>query len=385
MAQEADLPNARERAAALVERGLDFLQTQQQPDGTWQSEPHVPPAYTALALRAFVNSEKHGPDAPLVRRGFDALLGQQVEDGGIYDNLLANYNTAIAISALAAAQKEAGDERYRAELHRAVTYLRRLQWTPETDPDSPEDKPGEEQRVSGEEDPFFGGWGYGGRSRGPGRPDLSNAQIALDALHDAGVPASDPAFQRAVTFVGRLQNYETNSAEWAGTDGGFIYSPGGDRNFESFAGEYVTSSGQRRLRSYGSMTYAGFKSMVYAGLGKDDPRVQAAFNWITSNWTLDENPGISESNPENADYGLYYYYLTLGRALNAFDQPILETAGGAVDWRLQFIEKMAELQKPDGSWSGNPRWQEDDPTLVTSYVVLALQEVMEDLEEHPAK
>jgi len=372
------------RAQALADRGLAYLEKQQQPDGTWQPDPRVPPAITALALRGFVNSEKYGPDAPLVKKGFDALLAQQVADGGIYENLLANYNTAIAVSALAEAQERAGDKRYQEAIDKAVAYLRKLQWTPETDPEFAEEE--QEQKVSGEADPFYGGWGYGGRSRGPGRPDLSNAQIALEALHQAGVPANDPAFQRAVIFVSRLQNYEgSNTAEWAGSDGGFIYSPGGDRNYESFAGEYTTADGKRRLRSYGSMTYAGLKSMVYAGLSKDDPRVRAAFGWVSENWTLDENPGIAATNPENADHGLYYYYLTLARALDAYDQPILDTPSGKVDWRLALIEKMGQLQKEDGSWSGNAKWQENDPTLVTSYIVIALETAMKDLKEHPAE
>ena len=32
----------------------------------------------------------------------------------------------------------------------------------------------------------------------------------------------------------------------------------------------------RVLRSYGGMTYAGLKSMAYAKLTRDDPRVKAA-------------------------------------------------------------------------------------------------------------
>ena len=35
------------------------------------------------------------------------------------------------------------------------------------------------------------------------------------------------------------------------------------------------------LRSYASMTYAGLKSMIYAGLDRDDPRVKAALDYIT--------------------------------------------------------------------------------------------------------
>ena len=33
------------------------------------------------------------------------------------------------------------------------------------------------------------------------------------------------------------------------------------------------------------MTYSGLKSMIYAGLTKDDPRVKAAVQWIRSTTT----------------------------------------------------------------------------------------------------
>ena len=384
LAQQA--PSPEQQGQKVIDKGLEFLKSRQQPNGSWQATDRVPPAITALALRGFVNDSRYGPDHPIVKSGFDALIAQQVADGGIYEDLLANYNTAIAVSALAEARQKAGDDRYTEVIDKAVQFLKKLQWTEETDPQSPEDKPGEEQSVSGPQDPFYGGWGYGGRSRGPGRPDLSNAHIALEALSAAGVPKEDAAYSQALIFVGRLQNYsQANSAEWAGDDGGFIYSPGGDRNFESFAGEYVTAAGQRRLRSYGSMTYAGLKSMVYAGLSKDDPRVRAAFDWIQNNWTLEENPGIAADNPENKDHGLYYYYLTLARALNAYDQPVLLTPQGPVDWRVAFIEGMSQLQRPDGSFSGNERWLENDPVLVTSYVVIALENALEDLRQHPVR
>lgn len=369
------------RVDALIDKGLTFLKDQQKPDGGWASEKE-PPAITALVLRAFVLDPKYPVETPFVRKGFDRLLSFQLENGGIYRDLLANYNTAIAISALAAANRD----EYRERLDKAVAYLKGLQWTEATRPEHDDATRGQ-QVVRDEKDPFFGGWGYGGRSRGAGRPDLSNAQMALDALHDAGIPPSDPAFQRALAFVSRLQNHRaTNDQPWAGDDGGFIYGPADTRKGESFAGEYTTSDGDRRLRSYGSMTYAGLKSMIYAGLTRDDPRVQAAWKWITSNWTLDENPGMRHAGAENAQHGLYYYYHTLARALNEYDQPVIETADGKrIDWRVAFVEQLEKLQKPDGSFVGDARWMEANPVLVTSYVVLALHEVRKDLAEHPPK
>jgi squalene-hopene/tetraprenyl-beta-curcumene cyclase len=151
------------------------------------------------------------------------------------------------------------------------------------------------------------------------------------------------------------------------------------------AGELTGPDGRRLLRSYGTMTYAGLKSMIYAGLTKDDPRVKAAWSWVTKNWTLDENPGMKGSSPDAAQSGLYYYFHTLAKALNAYNQPTIETTRGKHDWRIEVVEKVATLQKPDGSWQGDKRWMENNPVLVTAYTVLALQEVQRDLAEHPVK
>jgi squalene-hopene/tetraprenyl-beta-curcumene cyclase len=366
-----------ESARAVIDRGLEFLRTQQRDDGSWHREGE-PPAITALVLKAFVRQPNFSAETPFVARGYKVLLDQQVEDGGIYKDLLANYNTAIAVSALVAANRP----EFAPRIERAVAYLRNLQWT-----QSVTTAEGEDVEIASEADPWHGGWGYGGRSRGKGRPDLSNVSITLDALHDAGIKPEDPAFQAAIRFVTRLQNSSsTNDQPWAGDDGGFIYGPGDDRRGESMAGESPLGDGRRGLRSYGSMTYAGLKSFIHAGLTRDDPRVRAAFGWISANWTLEENPGMGLGKPENAKQGLYYYYHTLARAMNVFEQPTIETPDGRqIDWRIELINKVASLQQPDGSFVGEKRWMEDNPVLVTSYVVLALQEALEDLEQHPPR
>ena len=70
----------------------------------------------------------------------------------------------------------------------------------------------------------------------------------------------------------------------------------------------------------------------------------------------------------------------------AYGQPVITDAQGTPhDWRLELIDKLAALQQPDGSWAGEKRWMEDNPVLVTSYVVMALQEVQKDLEQHPPR
>jgi squalene-hopene/tetraprenyl-beta-curcumene cyclase len=194
---------------------------------------------------------------------------------------------------------------------------------------------------------------------------LSNTAFLVDALHTLGRGADDPAMQKALLFISRCQNLESpqNTTQFAAkvNDGGFYYTiaAGGS----SFAGE--TADGG--LRSYGSMTYAGLKSMIYAGVGKDDPRVKAAHEWVKQHYTVTENPGMGEQ-------GLYYYYHTFAKALATMGESQLATADGQThDWRAELVQQLAASQKSDGSWiNSNTRWLEGDPNLVTAYSLLAL-------------
>ncbi len=92
----------------------------------------------------------------------------------------------------------------------------------------------------------------------------------------AGIPKNDPAFKKAAIFVSRCQNLkgEHNDQKWAGkiNDGSFIYSPaaGGQTKTQ----DKPNDGGG--LPGYGSMTYAGIKSLIYCGVSKDDPRIQKA-------------------------------------------------------------------------------------------------------------
>lgn len=127
-----------------------------------------------------------------------------------------------------------------------------------------------------------------------------------------------------------------------------------------------------RHRAYGTMTYAGLKSYLYAGLSKTDPRVLAAREWISRNYTLDVNPGSLETD------GLYYYYLMFARTYDALGEPVVPvvTKGGTEqrDWAKDLIDQLATLQNEDGSFrSVDDRWMENNPVLITAYSLIALQ------------
>ncbi|NDC53072.1 MAG: hypothetical protein EBZ74_01985 [Planctomycetia bacterium] len=329
---------------AAIERGSKYLIEQgQAADGSFSSQ--VGPAVTALAVTALVQSGTPADD-PAVKKGLEYLLKFRNADGGIHtpDSKVANYETAIAIMALAACNYGG---RYAKELQEAEAFVKGLQW------DDAEGK--------NSDDPAYGGAGYGSK----GRPDLSNTAFMIEALRSVGTSQNDPAIQRALAFVSRTQNLEgphnTLPHPAKNPDGGFYYTPA--NGGESQAGTLPNGG----LRSYGSMTYAGLKSMIFAGVSKTDPRVKAATAWLRKHYTFAENPGL-------ADAGLYYYFHTAAKALEALDDDrFADEAGTEHDWRGELSDVILARQQPDGSWvNGNKRWMEGDPNLVTAYALLAL-------------
>ena len=155
-----------------------------------------------------------------------------------------------------------------------------------------------------------------------------------------------------------------NTTPFAGKigDGGFYYTPAAGGT--SQAG--LAANGG--LRSYGSMTYAGLKSMIYAGVQPSDPRIKAARTWIQANYTVRLNPGLGQQ-------GLYYYYHTFAKSLSVLDLDLVkDSAGVRHDWRSELFDQLAKLQRPNGSWVNRaPRWYEGDPNLSTTYILLALK------------
>jgi squalene-hopene/tetraprenyl-beta-curcumene cyclase len=336
-------PGATPTAAEMkpvIDKAVEYLRTHQDEDGSF-SKKLGGPGVTGLVIASLLRNG-YGPDDPMVAKGLAYLEKSAKDDGGIYDRGLANYTTCVALLAFTEANKNG---RYDKVIANATKFLKSLQHdeSHNFDPTKPE----------------YGGAGYDGRSR----PDLSNTQFFIDALHSAGVPKDDPAMQRALVFLSRCQNLpgEHNQLEFAkkATEedkGGFVYNPLGK------------ADGQGGLRSTAVMTYAGLKSFLYAGVDKRDPRVKAAIAWIRKHYSLDENPGQGQS-------GLFYYYHTFGKAMQALNEgdTFEDDKGQKHNWKRDLFEALKSRQNKEGTWSNtNDRFYEGDGNLCASYALLAL-------------
>ncbi|MFM9957024.1 MAG: prenyltransferase/squalene oxidase repeat-containing protein [Phycisphaerales bacterium] len=373
------------KASAMITKASNWLRSQQDSaTGGWSVNPQPDspqlPAITGLVLNGLLMSPGVDATDPAVRRGVEFILKYRQPDGGIYDRILPSYNTAICLSALA--RVRAPDAA--AAIVPGRDFLTSLQWS--------EDSLNDRNRETGKVErihPFYGGVGYGNSSR----PDNSNLAMFLQALRDTGLNKEDPAFARAVVFLERTQMLDSvNDMPYAdgSTQGGFIYATTPDGKPENLSGggvgeskagtiEETLSDGTKasRLRSYGSMTYAGFKGYVYADLKRDDPRVKAAYDWLRRNYTLKENPGIGTD-------GQYYYYVTFARALRAWGTTTITTLSAdgkpaeTRDWANDLIAHLETMQNQDGSFkSVDDRWMENNPVLITAYALIALQEAAE--------
>ncbi len=363
-AAEADVAESAsdvERSAEqAMRRGLDWMKSVQKGDGSW-SNPNFP-ALTALGLWAFARSD-HPDRLTVCAMAAGFVAGFAREDGGIYrpggmgrsSGGLSTYNTAICMVALHAYDKA----KYEGTILKAREFMVGSQLVGDS--------------------AGAGGFGYGKpttttrkvmyKLMGWGnRADLSNTGWAAQAMRltqdmedrRPGGKRVDIDWKAALAYVEKLQNQDADDADGYGS---FGYETGGSR-----AGTKEDADGKVSLRGYGSMTYAGLESMIYAQVGLNDPRVRSALAWAADHWSVDENPGMGTK-------GLFYYYSIMGKALSLTRSPALTgSSGRTVPWQKELVEKLVASQRPDGSWvNENNHFWEGDASLVTSYALLTLE------------
>tara|TARA_Y100001934_G_C12273793_1_gene736366 strand:+ start:115 stop:1299 length:1185 start_codon:yes stop_codon:yes gene_type:complete len=348
----------RNEVARAVERGVKWLAAEQNAtSGLWGAEEY--PALTGLAARAIMGDPARKPGdkyASGIKKGVSFILSKVQSDGGIYGKGLASYNTSICLMAL----MQDKNPKHEPVIRKARNFLVNQQHD--------FDRRGVNDNV------FDGGIGYGSRWA---HSDLSNTHLALEALFYAKKTLEskegedlDLDWDAAIAFVGKCQNLpKTNKEKWVSAhdddEGGFVYFPG-----SSMAGERELAGGKKALRSYGSMSYAGLLSFIYAEMDPKDDRVVTVRKWLSDHYSIKENPGMGPQ-------GLYYYYHTMSKALSLSGVTSIKAKDGSLhDWRLELAQELFNLQQPDGSWiNENGRWWERDPVLVSSYALLTLERI----------
>ncbi len=375
----------RQEGSAAVRRGVEYLLSRQLPDGSWGSASRGRavgnPAITALAGMAIYGSGNAVAEAvrtKAVEQARSFVLKHVQKDGSIYlatgaSGEYPTYTTAIALTFLASLRNPQDEQVIRA----ARKFLIGLQLD-EDNPILPTQK----------EDPKYGGFGYGPDKDGMSHADLSNTAWVAEALHASEYITKEPyaasqseakegdlAWDKLAVFLTGMQNApETNHAVWVIADqsddacGGFVYQV--ESAPEDAAGEKADDKTARKptLRTYGSMTYAGLKSMIYAKLKPDDSRVKAAVEWSARHYTLNENPGVGAA-------GLYYYIQTFAKTHDVLNEETVKSSDGkSHKWREDVIAKLLSDQKGGGEWlNDNGRWMESSSELVTTYSLLSME------------
>jgi squalene-hopene/tetraprenyl-beta-curcumene cyclase len=348
----------RNEVGRAIERGVKWLATEQNAtSGLWGGEEY--PAITGLSLRAILGdpARKNGDKySAALDKGYSFILSKTQSDGGIYGKGLASYNTSICLMALLQRKKP----EYKPVILKARNFLINQQHD--------FDSRGKNDNV------FDGGIGYGARWA---HSDLSNTHLAMEALFYTKKMIEteegdklDLDWKAAIAFVEKCQNLPGNNKEkWVSEDpsdrGGFVYFPG-----SSMAGERKLAGGKVALRSYGSMSYAGMLSFIYAEMDPKDDRVKAVRDWLSQNYSVKENPGLGPQ-------GMFYYFHTMAKALSLSGSDKIKAQDGSLhDWRHELARKLFNLQNQKGYWlNENGRWWERDPVLVTSYALLTLERI----------
>ena len=373
----------RKRMIDTYGAAAEWLAGPQGADGAWKmgapGKEAPSPSYTAL----IVGSLSHAPEPlrakfkPVVDKGADFLLSKANKDGsfgeGPSGSFLKTYTTAIALLGLSGIERTS---KVADAIRGAQAYLKQNQL---------------------KEGMHRGGLGYGDEpkpdpSGAPAKKtaNLSVTGFAADGLKTSGLPRDDEFWELVVEFVRKCQNStEVNKdpeylAELKkvglgiGDDGGLIYEPG---NAKGPAGTKKILD-KDIVQSYGAMTYDGLKTYLYAGLAKDSPEVKAAVDWVRKNYALDAHPGFGFDDVKRTHLrGLYYYYLLMGRALDAYgENPFVTFDGKKHDWPAELGEQLLKLCKESKMWKNeNPAWYEGDPVLVTSYVLMTFDVLFKNL------
>jgi hypothetical protein len=303
------------RAAAVVDRGLDFLARSQQPDGRWAlgrfagSAPADAPklqsdtAATGLALLCFLGAgHDHfdGPHRDTVRRGLEFLLAAQKPDGDLYlpaDELSNScawlYSHGIASIALCEAVGMTGDPRVKPAAEKACGF------------------------IAASQHPTRGGWRYTPRSDA----DLSVSGWMLVAVRSGDLAGlkTDPRTLAGVRTLLEAAASPADSARYA-------YNP-------------LKPEQRMSPLSNACMTAVGGLMRLHTGAAADDPRVVRAARALAA-----VPPEYGTASRKVRDSYLWYYA----------SQVLVHTGGPEWQaWYGRLVATLSATQETAGPLAGS--------------------------------
>lgn len=283
-----DAPELTEATDIAIERGLQYLLTTQNPDGSWSNpDGNFHMAGTSLALMAFMvkgHFPGFGRHGAALDRGKEFLLKKAEESstgyaGGMYEHGLFT----LALSEMWGMTANSEDnKRIQVALERAVQVILRAQ--------SP-----------------LGGWRYTARpDSGQDTSVTAMVFVSLASARQAGILVPTETIDRVVSYL--------RDQVWNEESGGFGY--------------------QGKTGTTLPCTAGGAYAAQLCGM-RDTEWVQASIRY------LENSPKVF--NDEEIGYYYYAHYYAIQAMVQAGEEHYAK-------WYPQIRDSLLALQRPDGSW-----------------------------------
>ena len=255
LAEKAGAEITAKEVRAAIQKGVRFLKSQQDPDGSWKDWTGYEGGVTALCTLALLNSGVDKED-PSIRKALESL--RRIP-------LARTYVVALQTMVFC-----------KADPKRDMLLIKRnAEWL--------------EKTQNFRDDPK-GSWGY------PGGGDNSNAQFALLGLHEAeraGVPVSDQTWRLAKRH---WEDCQQGSGGWGYKKGN---KATGSMTCAGIASMIITSGAVRKRGA----SVVGTRIVCCGGdRGPDDARIERGIQWLSKNFSVARNPQYGEM------WAHYYLY-----------------------------------------------------------------------------
>jgi hypothetical protein len=302
-------PREWSRLDRAVDRGLDFLSKNQEPDGSFASTIEGQPGVTSLCVMAFLSrghQPRKGPYGAQLERAIDYVLSTQDPSSGaiMIDRLIGGKNrgriychgmSGMMLAEVYGMTDVKRHERIRTAIVKALDFTRKQQLRPKRNPDE------------------RGGWRYM-RPSGVNDADLSITAwqlMFLRAARNAEFPVPQDWVKEAIGYVRR--SFDVNER-------GFLYALAGDERYCNRG-----------------MVGAGIVCLELSG-DHQSPTAKEAGNWILRQSFKPYNK--SWQSDDRYHYSAFYC-----------SQAMFQLGGDY--WRRffpNFLEVLADAQHGDGSW-----------------------------------